>query len=109
MTLLSKVWYDLWQDKSRTFQVVLVIALGAIAIGLVVGGRNVIAKTVLTGWQAAEPPHIKLAVTPPLTEEQLLRLERIDGVAEAEGLLNQGIEWRVKGEERMDHGPAGRA
>ena len=89
MTLLSKVWFDLWQDKSRTFQVVLVIALGAIAIGLVVGGRNVIANTVLSGWQAAEPPHIKLAVTPPLNDEQMDGLARIDGVAEVEGLLSQ--------------------
>ena len=31
-TLLSKVWYDLWQAKGRTMQVVLVIALGAIGI-----------------------------------------------------------------------------
>jgi putative ABC transport system permease protein len=99
MTLLSKVWFDLWQDKTRTLQVVLVIALGAIAIGLVIGGRNVIANTVLSGWQAAEPPHIKLAVTPPLDDEQLQGLARIEGVEEVEGLLSQGIEWRLIGEE----------
>jgi putative ABC transport system permease protein len=104
MTLLSKVWFDLWQDKSRTLQVVMVIALGAIAIGLVIGGRNVIANTVLTGWQAAEPPHIKLAVTPPLDDEQLERLARIEGVDEAEGLLTQGIEWRLQGEEEWTTG-----
>lgn len=103
-TLLRKVWYDLWQDKSRTFQVVLVIALGAIAIGLVVGGRNVIAKTVLDGWQDAEPAHIRLAVTPPLTDEQLERLESIEGVDEAEGLLNQGIEWRLSDDEEWTTG-----
>jgi putative ABC transport system permease protein len=98
MTLLSKVWYDLWQDKSRTLQVVLVIALGAIGIGLVVGGRNVIANTVLTGWQAAEPPNIKVSVTPPMDDEQLQGLLRLEGVSEAEGLLSSGIEWRVQGD-----------
>ncbi len=104
MTLLSKVWYDLWQDKSRTLQVVLVIALGAIGIGLVVGGRNVIANTVLTGWQAAEPPNIKVSVTPPMDDEQLQGLLRLEGVSEAEGLLSSGIEWRVKGQEEWTTG-----
>ena len=28
-SLLTKVWYELWSNKSRTFQVVMVIALGA--------------------------------------------------------------------------------
>lgn len=96
-TLLRKTWFDLWQDKSRTLQVVLVIALGAIGIGLVIGGRNLIAGSVLTGWQSAEPAHIKLSVNPPLTGEQLERLERIDGVWQAEGLYTSGIEWRIAG------------
>jgi hypothetical protein len=76
ITLLSKVWFDLWQDKSRTMQVVLVIALGAIGVGLVIGGRNLIAGSVLTGSQAAEPAHIKLSVSPPLTRDQLERVGR---------------------------------
>lgn len=97
-SLLSKVWYDLWVNKARTIQVVMVIALGAIGIGLVIGGRNLIAGTISEQWQKAQPPNIKLGVNPPLTEEQLKSLERIDGVYESEGLLNASIEWRMVGE-----------
>ncbi len=104
MTLLSKVWFDLWQDKSRTFQVVLVIALGAIGIGLVIGGRNLVADSVATGSLAAEPPHIKLSVSPPLTDEQLDRIARIEGVAEVEGLQNAPVEWRLAGTEEWQTG-----
>jgi len=104
ITLLNKVWFDLWKDKSRTLQVVLVIALGAIAIGLVIGGRNLIADSVLTGSQAAEPPHIRLSVSPPLTKDQLDRVERIDGVAEAEGLQTAPVEWRYIGDEDWQTG-----
>ena len=43
ITLLSKVWFELWHNKSRTFQVMMVIALGAIGVGLVIGGRNLVA------------------------------------------------------------------
>ena len=84
-SLFLKVWHDLWSNKSRTIQVVLIIALGAFGIGLVIGGRNLIADSIADQWQQAEPPHIKLGVTPPLTDEQVKRLERIDGVYQAEG------------------------
>ena len=104
ITLLNKVWFDLWQDKSRTMQVVLVIALGAIAIGLVIGGRNLIADSVLTGAQAAEPAHIRLSVSPPITKDQLERIERIEGVAEAEGLQSAPVEWRYVGDEEWQTG-----
>lgn len=97
--LLTKVWFDLWQDKSRTMQVVLVIALGAIGIGLVIGGRNLIADSVLAGWQSAEPPHIKLNVEPSLTAAQLERIGSIEGVAEIEGLYNAPVEWRFVGDD----------
>ncbi|MCJ7657653.1 MAG: ABC transporter permease [Anaerolineales bacterium] len=97
-SLLTKAWHDLWSNKSRTIQVVLIIALGAFGIGLVIGGRNLIADSIADQWQQAEPPHIKLGVAPPLTGEQVKRLERIDGVTQAEGTLNSSIEWRLAGE-----------
>ncbi len=104
ITLLNKVWFDLWQDKSRTLQVVLVIALGAIAIGLVIGGRNLISDSVLIGSQAAEPAHIKLSVSPQLTKDQLERVGRIEGVAEIEGLQSAPVEWRFPGDEEWQTG-----
>jgi len=104
LTLLRKVWFDLWQDKSRTMQVVLVIALGAIGVGLVIGGRNLISDSVLTGSQSAQPAHIKLSVSPPLTKDQLERVGRIDGVAEVEGLQTAGVEWRFVGDEEWQTG-----
>jgi putative ABC transport system permease protein len=104
LTLLRKVWFDLWQDKSRTMQVVLVIALGAIGVGLVIGGRNLIADSVLTGSQSAQPAHIRLSVSPPLTKDQLERLGRIDGVADVEGIMSSPVEWRFPGDEEWQTG-----
>ena len=98
-TLLSKIWFDLWSNKARTIQVVMVIALGSIGIGLVIGGRNLISQAIADQWKLAEPPHIKLSVTPALTDAQLDRVARIDGVAELEGLLSAPVEWRMVGDE----------
>ena len=97
-SLFAKVWHDLWSNKARTIQVVMVIALGAMGIGLVIGGRNLIAGTIADQWRQAEPPNIKLAVTPPLTDQQLKQIERIEGVYQVEGLLSSSIEWRLAGE-----------
>lgn len=103
-TLLAKVWYDLWQDKSRTLQVTLVIALGSIGIGLVIGGLNLVTAAVAESWQAAIPPNINLTVNPPLTKAQLERIERIEGVAEVEGLYTDRVEWRHVGETEWQTG-----
>ncbi|MEM7801143.1 MAG: FtsX-like permease family protein [Chloroflexota bacterium] len=92
--LLFKVWYDLWGNKSRTMQVVLVIALGSMAIGLVIGGRNLIEKAVNSSHHASEPYHIKLILTPPITQDQLDRVGKIQHVYQVEGLNTTDIEWR---------------
>jgi putative ABC transport system permease protein len=94
MTILSKVWHDIWGDKARTLQIVAVIALGAIGVGMVIGGRNLIQDAIADPYQASNPPTIQVSVSPPLTDEQIKRLERIDGIYQAEGVMSQGIEWR---------------
>ncbi len=96
---IAKLWHDLWNNKSRTIQVVMVIALGAFAIGLVIGGRNLIAGTIADQWKQAEPPNIKLSVNPPLTDQQLKSIERIEGVDQVEGTLSGAVEWRFPGED----------
>lgn len=95
ITLLAKVWFDLWGDKSRTLQVVLVIAIGSIAIGLVIGGRNLVVEAVNTSSANAEPASLRLGLNPPITRPQLERIERIDGVWQVEGLYNDNVEWRL--------------
>ena len=99
ITLLAKVWFDLWGDKSRTLQVVMVIALGSIGIGLVVGGRNLIVESVNSGYEGAEPATIKLSVNPPLTQGQLERVGKIEGVNQIEGLYSGSVEWRLSDDE----------
>ena len=95
-TLLVKVWADFWGDKSRTSQVVLVIAIGSVAIGLVIGGRNLIVEAVNTSSANAEPAFIRLSLDPPITQSELERIERLDGVWQVEGLNSGSVEWRLQ-------------
>ena len=34
--LRYKIWYDLWKNKSRTLQVVLIVGMGAFAVGMII-------------------------------------------------------------------------
>jgi putative ABC transport system permease protein len=51
-TMWRKIWRDLWSNKSRTLQVVLIIAMGAFAIGMIVGTRNYL----IVGWKRSGKP-----------------------------------------------------
>jgi putative ABC transport system permease protein len=100
-----KVWSDLWHNKGRTLQVVLIIAIGAFAIGMIIGGSNLIRTGLATPWQASSPAMIQMWVDPPLDDDQLLALKNLKGVDEVEGLLTTTIEWRLSPDEAWS--PAG--
>ncbi len=38
----NKIWNDLWTNKGRTMQVVLIIAVGAAANGIILGTMNLV-------------------------------------------------------------------
>ena len=50
---------------------------------MVLGGRQLFAQEVNQSWRAVSPPTIQLSVDPPLDDDQLLALKKIEGVAEA--------------------------
>ena len=94
--IYAKIWSDLWRHKTRTLQVVLIIAMGAAGIGLVLGARNLTAEGITKAWLSTEPPMIKISVNPAMEDDEVLALEKIEGVAQAEGLLNTTVEWRLQ-------------
>jgi hypothetical protein len=54
-----KIWRDLWHNKARTLQVVLIIAMGAFAIGMIITARNLSREAITSAWQQATPPMIQ--------------------------------------------------
>lgn len=90
-----KIWRDLWNNKARTIQVVLIIAMGAFAVGMIIGARNLSAEGISTSWRNSLPPMIKMWVRPSIDENELWALKNIEGVAEVEGFLTGSLEWRL--------------
>ena len=49
--LWDKVWRDLWENKGRTVQVVLIIAVGTFAIGMIIGTRQFMITGMQYSWR----------------------------------------------------------
>jgi putative ABC transport system permease protein len=102
--LRRKVWRDLWDYKGRTVQVVLIIAMGAFAVGMIVGTRNTIVAGMEEIWQASSPAMIHLWTYPSVDDDTLAVLERVEGVTEVEGFVDASIEWRLSPDDSWQPG-----
>ncbi len=90
-----KIWSDLWKNKGRTLQVVLIIAMGAFAIGMILGSQGLIREGLTSVWQASDPAMIYLQVDPAIDDETIEALRNMEGVEDVEGYLQTNIEWRL--------------
>jgi putative ABC transport system permease protein len=102
--LRRKVWRDLWNYKGRTLQVVLIIAMGAFAIGMIVGTRNTVIAGMEEIWQASSPAMIHLWAYPSVDDDTLAVLERVEHVTGVEGFTDVSIEWRLSPDDRWQPG-----
>ena len=89
-----KIWSDLWNNKGGTFQVVLIIAMGAFAVGMIVGSSDLIREDLTRVWVASSPSMINLAVEPAIGDETIQSLRSVRGIEDVEGMLQTSIEWR---------------
>ncbi|HXW01536.1 MAG TPA: ABC transporter permease, partial [Anaerolineae bacterium] len=91
-----KVERDLWHNKSRTLLVVLSIAVGVFAVGLIAGTQEVLFRDMTASFLASNPAHAVLFADPnnaddpdkpaELFDDNLIQaVRRMDEVQEAEG------------------------
>jgi len=94
-----KIWYDLWKNKGRTLQVVLIVGMGAFAIGMIVTVRMLIIPEMHEIWRSSNPAEIVLWASPPVNDVTIRALARIEGIDKIEGYSTTSIEWRSNPEE----------
>ncbi|MDJ0752063.1 MAG: FtsX-like permease family protein [Ardenticatenaceae bacterium] len=92
--LKYKIWYDLWVNKARTLQVVLIIAMGAAALGVIVGSRQLVIGKMTELWEASSPAMITLWMNPAVDDQTVASLARIEGIEAIEGYNQATIAWR---------------
>lgn len=91
-----KTWRDLWENKGRTLQAVLIITIGTFAIGAIMGAADYISQDITRVWRSANPAMIGFWVEPRVDDTMLEALEHLPGVEAVEGKLDQGLKWRRK-------------
>lgn len=96
--LWHKLVRDLWEHKGRTAQVVLIISMGATAIGVILGTRNLVVPGMQAMWRGINPAMLNLFVFPPLSDDDLAAFRKEQGVKEIEGVSTATIEWRLNPE-----------
>jgi putative ABC transport system permease protein len=94
----SKVLSDLWDSKMRTLLVVASIAVGVFSIGMIVSAYAIMAEDIDRSYASFSPVNIEIW-TDPFYESFVRIIERIPGVAAAEGRQISGIRTSIDGSE----------
>jgi putative ABC transport system permease protein len=92
-----KVWRDLWDNKLRTFLVVLSTAVGVFAWGLVFGLSDVMRTRMTESHRASLFPHI-IFYTGAFDQDVVEAIQRESGVADAESEDGTFLRWKFEGE-----------
>lgn len=89
-----KVWADLWGNRLRTALVVMSIAVGVFAVGMVYSSYLMFSRDLSNSWATAAPASATLYADP-FDEELVQSVRSMRGVAEATGRRN--VDVRIKG------------
>src|SRR6266540_2641106 len=89
----SKVFTDLWEDKTRTGLVVASIAVGVFAIGMIINAYVILGQDINHSYEAVNPPNIDVQ-TDPFDKDLVHVIEKIPGVDKAEGRRTMQVRAR---------------
>ncbi|MBT3315850.1 MAG: FtsX-like permease family protein [Anaerolineae bacterium] len=80
----SKVFSDLWDDKTRTILVVASIAVGVFAIGMVITSYAILDADINQSYASGNPPNIEIW-TDDFDDGLVQSLKKIEGIEDVEG------------------------
>ena len=89
-----KVLRDLWGNKTRTVLVVLSIAVGVFAVGMIVSTQIIMSDDLSVSYNATDPASAEL-YPEPFDEELVQVVRRMEGVREAEGRRSVSVRLKV--------------
>lgn len=103
MTRWKKVYRDLWNNRSRTVLVILSIAVGVFALGMIVSTQQALTTSLAAQYADMHPADIIIKTEPMLDDDFVTSMRHMKGVDEAEGrralplrisLDGKGETWR---------------
>lgn len=94
-SLWHKVWYDLWQSKSRTGLAILSITAGVFSIGAIFGLIDQLVSGMDEAHRAVNPAHVSLFLDAPIDQRTAESLLDVSGVSQVEPLNRLGIRYKT--------------
>ncbi|MBN1231363.1 MAG: ABC transporter permease [Anaerolineales bacterium] len=89
-----KVLRDLLRNKGRSVLVVISIAVGVFALGMVTSANTQVLEAMHDSHLESNPSHAWLYLRTSIDDAMIKSLSRIDGVADIEGYTSGGIRWK---------------
>ncbi len=89
-----KVWRDLWNNKGRTLLVVLSIAVGVLALGMITASNTLVTRQMTLAQSASHPSSVILYLGGLIDDDTVKSLTRLPEVAEAQGVTSTNIRWK---------------
>jgi len=93
--LRKKILSDLFDNLSRTIQVVIIIAIGSLAVGSIVGALEFIQQDITRNWLPTNPASIGLSLgSRGISQDLVDTMARFPEIDQIEGQYRENIKWR---------------
>jgi putative ABC transport system permease protein len=93
-----KVLYDLWGNKTRTALIVLSIAVGLFAVGVIVNSRSILSQEITRSYAAINPSSGTIRTVETFDEDFVRSVGHMDGVQEVDARAHIGLRFKVIGD-----------
>jgi len=90
-----KVFRDLWSNKARTALVVLSIAVGVMAVGMIFSSNTLMAQRMTEAQIASSPSNVWLFLRGLIDDDGIASIERLPEVQAAQGRADRGVNWKA--------------
>jgi len=91
-----KIWFDLWNNKTRTLLAILSIAAGVFAVGAIFGMSDMLITNMDKSHHAVLPTHINVYLGEPIDREIILNLKEVPGVDDVEPFNQVSVVYKLR-------------
>ncbi|MDM8520304.1 ABC transporter permease [Anaerolineales bacterium HSG6] len=90
-----KVIRDMWSNKTRTLLVVLSMAVGIFAIGVVSGSKEVLVRELNTSFMSTNPPNAMVVLQETISEDMIETVGNMREVEDVEGKIELTLSYKI--------------
>lgn len=99
-----KIWFDLWNNKTRTLLAILSIAAGVFAVGAIFGMSDMLLSNMDKSHHAVLPTHINVHLDEAIDREIILNLKDVPGVEDVEPYNSVSLLYKLRPEDEWRQG-----